>query len=200
MVPPSCFASLPLSWAQPRSTLWYLWVPQKPSLCQCQRGLLSYDSCFFFQRGAFPWGQKGRVFPTVQQNKNSFRKMSISIYKLIFKRKRGAGLFAFLFLFNILTFMLRLIPKSYSEFDSSLLMGQTACKLLPVSTAGLIATNPPQQIYRPQVSALLHPPHAILPTSLWAKGMRASESRTQRYCPVLNAMVLVVSSQAFENL
>lgn len=97
--------------------------------------------------------------------------MLISIYNFIFKRRKRCRAFCFPFLFNILTFILWLNPKSYSELDSSLLMGQKACKLLPVSTAGLIATNSPQQIYRPHVSALLHPPHAILPTSHWAKRM-----------------------------
>lgn len=53
LVPPSCIASLPRSWAQPRSTLWCLWSSSE-ALILVSAKWGSYDSNFFTQRGCCP--------------------------------------------------------------------------------------------------------------------------------------------------
>lgn len=112
--------------------------------------------------------------------------------------ERSAGVFVFLLLFNILTFMLWLILKSYSEFQSSLPMGQKACRLLPVSTAGLVATSPSQQIYKLQgcqlkcIWPMQHSPH-LAPYPIGPKGHGTCREQDS----VLNAMVPIASSEAW---
>lgn len=101
LIPPSCFASLPPSWAQPSSTLVFVGSLRSPHSVSAKEG--SYDSCFF---SLFLRDKRVGFFQQFSKPEIPLGKCLCAYVITHSRGERGAGVFVFLLLFNILTFML----------------------------------------------------------------------------------------------